>query len=119
MFSFLSSYVKSEEKVRKVAFNYSKKKMAKKLYVGNLSYETNEESLKGVFAEAGAVESASIIKDKFSGRSRGFGFVEMANDEDAQKAIDMFNEKDVDGRKIVVNEAKPMTERPPQRKNNF
>ncbi len=86
--------------------------MSKKLYVGNLSYETNEDSLKEAFAEAGAVESASIIKDKFSGRSRGFGFVEMVNDEDAQKAIDLFNEKEVDGRKLVVNEARPMTDRP-------
>jgi RNA recognition motif-containing protein len=89
--------------------------MAKKLYVGNLSYNTTEDSLREVFAEVGAVASTSIIKDKFSGRSRGFGFVEMENDDDAQKAIEMFNEKDVDGRKLVVNEAKPMTERPPQR----
>ena len=90
--------------------------MAKKLYVGNLSYDTTEDSLKEAFSEAGAVESAAIIKDKFSGRSRGFGFVEMTNDEDAQKAIDMFNEKEVDGRNLVVNEAKPMTDRPPQRR---
>jgi cold-inducible RNA-binding protein len=89
--------------------------MAKKLYVGNLSYNTTEDSLREVFAEVGAVASTSIIKDKFSGRSRGFGFVEMENDDDAQRAIEMFNEKDVDGRKLVVNEAKPMTERPPQR----
>ncbi len=89
--------------------------MAKKLYVGNLSYDTDEDALKSTFAEAGAVESVTIIKDKFSGRSRGFGFVEMENDDDAQKAIDMFNEKDIDGRKLVVNEAKPMTDRPPQR----
>jgi len=85
--------------------------MAKKLYVGNLSYETNQERLKEVFSEAGSVETASVITDKFSGRSRGFGFVEMATDEDAQKAIDMFNEKEVDGRKLIVNEAKPMTPR--------
>lgn len=89
--------------------------MAKKLYVGNLSYDTNEDSLKNLFSEAGNVESAMIIKDKFSGRSRGFGFVEMTNDDDAQKAVDMFNEKEIDGRKLVVNEAKPMTDRPPQR----
>ncbi len=88
--------------------------MAKKLYVGNLSYDTSEEELKNVFAEAGAVESATIIKDKFSGRSRGFGFVEMSNDEEAEKAIEMFNKKDIDGRNLVVNEARPMTERPPQ-----
>jgi cold-inducible RNA-binding protein len=92
--------------------------MAKKLYVGNLSYDTTEDILKDVFSEAGEVESATVIKDKFSGRSRGFGFIEMANDDDAQKAVDMFNEKDVDGRKLVVNEAKPMSDRPPQRGGN-
>ena len=90
--------------------------MAKKLYVGNLSYDTTEDSLKNAFAEAGAVESVTIIKDKFSGRSRGFAFVEMTNDEEAEKAIGIFNEKDLDGRNLVVNEAKPMTDRPPQRK---
>ena len=91
--------------------------MAKKLYVGNLSYDTTEDSLKETFSEAGAVESVAIIKDKFSGRSRGFGFVEMTNEEDANKAIEMFNEKSVDGRNLVVNEAKPMTDRP--NKGNF
>ena len=85
--------------------------MAKKLYVGNLSYETTDERLNEVFSEAGAVESATVIKDKFSGRSRGFGFVEMANDEDASKAMDMFNEKEIDGRRLIVSEAKPMTPR--------
>ncbi len=90
--------------------------MSKKLYVGNLSYDTTEDSLKDTFSEVGAVESVAIIKDKFSGRSRGFGFVEMTNDDDAKKAIEMFNEKEVDGRNLVVNEAKPMTDRPPQRR---
>ena len=90
--------------------------MAKKLYVGNLSYDTTEDSLKDIFTEAGAVESVAIIKDKFSGRSRGFAFVEMTNDEDAEKAIGMFNEKDIDGRNLVVNEAKPMADRPFQKK---
>ena len=85
--------------------------MAKKLYEGNLSYETTDERLNEVFTEAGAVESANVIKDKFSGRSRGFGFVEMASDEDASKAMEMFNEKEVDGRKLIVSEAKPMTPR--------
>ncbi len=85
--------------------------MAKKLYVGNLSYETTDERLNEVFSEAGTVESATVIKDKFSGRSRGFGFVEMANDEDASKAMDMFNEKEIDGRRLIVSEAKPMTPR--------
>ncbi|HEY4496931.1 MAG TPA: RNA-binding protein [Candidatus Paceibacterota bacterium] len=89
--------------------------MAKKLYVGGLSYSTNEDALRDAFAQAGSVESANVIMDKMTGRSRGFGFVEMANDEDAQKAIDMWNGKELDGRTINVNEAKPMEARPPRR----
>ncbi len=89
--------------------------MAKKLYVGGLSYTTTEDGLKDAFSRAGAVESAVIIMDKMSGRSRGFGFVEMANDEDAAKAIEMFNGKELDGRTVTVNEARPMGERPPRR----
>ena len=85
--------------------------MNKKLYVGSLSYTTTEESLKTLFSQAGTVESATVIMDKMSGRSKGFGFVEMATEEDAQKAIDMFNEKELEGRKIIVNEARPMRER--------
>lgn len=83
--------------------------MAKKLYVGGLSYSTTEDALREAFSKAGAVESASIIIDKMSGRSRGFGFVEMTNDDDAQGAIDMWNGKELDGRKVIVNEARPMT----------
>lgn len=90
--------------------------MAKKLYVGSLSYSTNDDSLKEAFSQAGSVASANVIIDKMSGRSRGFGFVEMASDEDAQKAIDMLNGKELDGRKITVNEARPMTDRPPQQR---
>jgi RNA recognition motif-containing protein len=86
--------------------------MAKKLYVGNLPYSTTDASLKEMFAEAGTVESASIIIDKMSGRSKGFGFVEMSTEEEAQNAISMFNGKEMDGRKIVVNEARPMEDRP-------
>lgn len=86
--------------------------MAKKLYVGGLPYSTTDEALKDVFSQAGAVESATIIKDKFSGRSKGFGFVEMSSDEEAQKAIDMFNGKDFEGRNLTVNEARPMEDRP-------
>lgn len=86
--------------------------MAKKLYVGSLSYETTENTLREAFSKAGQVESAAIIIDKMSGRSKGFGFVEMSSDEDAQKAIEMFNEKELDGRKIIVNEARPMESRP-------
>ena len=88
--------------------------MGKKLYVGSLSYDTTDESLKEAFSQAGTVESASVITDKMSGRSRGFGFVEMATDEEAQKAVEMFNGTQMGGRTIVVNEARPMTERKPQ-----
>jgi RNA recognition motif-containing protein len=86
--------------------------MAKKLYVGGLPYSTTEDELRDAFAGAGAVSSASIIMDRMSGRSKGFGFVEMTNDEDAQKAIDMWNGKDFGGRTLTVNEARPMEERP-------
>ena len=89
--------------------------MAKKLYVGGLPYSTTEDSLKDYFSKAGAVESATVVMDKMSGRSRGFGFVEMANDEDATNAISMFDGKDFEGRNIVVNEARPMEERAPRR----
>ncbi|HNZ83969.1 MAG TPA: RNA-binding protein [Candidatus Pacearchaeota archaeon] len=86
--------------------------MAKKLYVGNLSYGTVEQSLKDLFAQAGTVESATVITDKMSGRSKGFGFVEMSTDEEAQNAISMFNGKEVDGRNLTVNEARPVEDRP-------
>lgn len=89
--------------------------MAKKLYIGNLPYSTTDAQLKDLFSQAGAVESAMLPIDKMSGRPRGFGFVEMADDEGAQKAVEMFNGYDMDGRKLVVNEARPMTERPPRR----
>ena len=85
--------------------------MAKKLYVGGLPYETTESELEKMFSEAGAVESAVIITDKISGRSKGFGFVEMATEEDAQKAIEIMNKKEVGGRTIVVDEARPMKPR--------
>jgi len=86
----------------------------KKLYVGNLAYATTSDSLRKSFEQVGPVASASVITDKMSGRSRGFGFVEM-EDADVEKAIEMWNGKDLDGRKIVVNEARPMAERPPRR----
>lgn len=89
--------------------------MAKKLYIGNLSYDTTDESLRDSFSKAGTVESATVMKDKMSGRSRGFGFVEMATDEEAQKAVEVLNGQEIDGRKVVVNEARPMTDRPPRR----
>ena len=85
--------------------------MAKKLYVGGLSYDTTEATLKDAFAAAGTVESATIIIDKMTNRSKGFGFVEMSSDEEAAKAIEMFNGKDLDGRNVTVNEARPMAPR--------
>jgi len=86
--------------------------MAKKLYVGGISYNTSEEALKEYFSQAGVVASAIIIKDKMTGRSKGFGFVEFENDADAEKAIEMFHGKEFDGRTLTVNEARPMEERP-------
>jgi RNA recognition motif-containing protein len=85
--------------------------MAKKLYIGGVSYSTTNDSLKAAFAQAGNVESATIIMDKMTGRSKGFGFVEMATEEEAQAAIAMWNGKELDGRMIRVDEAKPMTGR--------
>lgn len=84
--------------------------MAKKLYVGSLPYETTEQELKELFAQAGTVESASVISDRYSGRSKGFGFVEMSTDEEAQKAVEMFNNYQMGSRNIVVNEARPKPE---------
>lgn len=92
--------------------------MAKKLYVGGLPYSTTDDALKEAFAQAGTVESATVIVDKMSGRSKGFGFVEMSSDEEAQAAIEMFNGKDFEGRTITVNEARPMEARPPRRDFN-
>lgn len=86
--------------------------MAKKLYVGGLSYSTTSDALKEAFSAAGNVESAIVITDKMSGRSKGFGFVEMSSDDEAAKAIDMFNGKELDGRTITVNEARPFEPRP-------
>jgi RNA recognition motif-containing protein len=87
----------------------------KKLFVGSISFNSTEESLKQKFEEIGPVSSAKIIFDRFSGRSKGFGFVEMENDEDAAKAIEQLNGSMLDGREIVVNEAKPEGERTPRR----
>lgn len=93
--------------------------MATKLYVGGLPYSTNESALREYFAGAGNVTSATIIMDKMSGRSKGFGFVEMSTDEEAQNAISMFNDKEFDGRKLTVNEARPMEARPPRTGGGF
>ena len=88
--------------------------MTKKLFVGGISYETTEDTLKETFSSAGTVESATIIVDKISGRSKGFGFVEMSSEEEAKKAIEMLNGKELDGKNITVNEARPMESRPPR-----
>ncbi|MDR3582205.1 MAG: RNA-binding protein [Candidatus Pacebacteria bacterium] len=93
--------------------------MATKLYVGGLPYSTTQDELQEAFAQSGAVVSASIITDKMTGRSRGFGFVEMASDDDAQKAIENWNGKDFGGRKLTVNEAKPLEARPPRREGGY
>jgi RNA recognition motif-containing protein len=85
--------------------------MATKLYVGNLSFRTTSEELREAFAAVGTVESASVIEDRETGRSRGFGFVEMATPEEAAAAIEAFNGKDFGGRNLTVNEAKPRTDR--------
>lgn len=82
-----------------------------KVYVGNLSYSLTSEQLGQTFSEAGEVVDATVITDKYSGRSKGFGFVEFANEADAQKAIEMFHDKEVEGRKLVVNVARPREER--------
>ena len=89
--------------------------MAKKLFVGGMPYSTTEDSLKSAFSKAGTIDSVTIITDKMSGRSMGFGFVEMSNDDEAQKAIEMFNGKEFEGRTLTVNEARPMEARPPRR----
>ena len=93
--------------------------MAKKLYVGGLSYNTTEATLRDTFAAVGTVETATIIMDKMTGRSKGFGFVEMATEEDAQKAIAQLNGKELDGRTLTVNEAKPMEPRAPRTGGGF
>jgi RNA recognition motif-containing protein len=85
--------------------------MATKLYVGNLSFRTTSEDLREAFSSVGTVESATVIEDRDTGRSRGFGFVEMATPEDAAAAIEQFNGKDLGGRNLTVNEAKPRTDR--------
>src|SRR3979411_1126129 len=85
--------------------------MSMKLYVGNLSFQTSSEDLQQLFAEAGTVESASVVEDRETGRSRGFGFVEMATKEEGEAAIQQFNGKEVNGRNLNVNEARPREDR--------
>lgn len=89
--------------------------MAKRLFVGNLPYSIDDNSLSTLFGEVGTVASATVIIDRMSGRAKGFGFVEMSSDEEADKAVAELNGREMDGRKIVVNEARPMEERAPRR----
>ena len=86
--------------------------MATKLFVGSLSWNTTDDQLKELFAAVGTVTSATVVTDRESGRSRGFGFVEMSNDEEAKKAVEELNGKELDGRTINVSEARPKEDRP-------
>ena len=85
--------------------------MSKKLYVGNLAFQTTSQDLQDLFAQAGTVESASVVEDRDTGQSRGFAFVEMSTDEEAASAIDQFNGKELGGRMLKVNEARPRENR--------
>jgi RNA recognition motif-containing protein len=86
--------------------------MATKLFVGSLSWNTTDDQLKELFAAVGTVTSATVVTDRESGRSRGFGFVEMSNDDEAKKAVEELNGKELDGRTINVSEARPKEDRP-------
>ena len=85
--------------------------MSMKLYVGNLAFQTSSEELRTLFAQAGTVESATVVEDRDTGRSRGFGFVEMASKEEGAAAIQRFNGQDLNGRNLTVNEARPREDR--------
>ena len=84
------------------------------IYVGNLSYQATDDDLREAFEKFGTVSSVQVIQDKFTGRSRGFGFVEMPDDAEGQKAIDGVNNTDIAGREVRVNEARPREDRPPR-----
>ena len=88
--------------------------MAKKLYVGNLPYSTTGDDLKNLFSQSGTVSSAQVIMDKMTGRSKGFGFVEFGDDNEANAAIESWNGKELDGRALTVNEARPLEPRAPR-----
>ncbi len=89
--------------------------MSKQLYVGGLPYSSTEDAVRSAFEQAGAVSSVKIMTDKFTGRSRGFGFVEMADEAGAAAAIEMWDGKEFEGRRLKVNEARPLEDRPPRR----
>ena len=112
MFSFgeLTRYVSKME---------SNSVQGNKLYVGGIPYRSTEDELKTAFSEAGTVVSASIISDRMTGRSRGFGFVEMSSEAEAQAAIDRWDGKEFDGRTLSVSFARPQGERPPRREGGF
>ena len=93
--------------------------MATKLFVGSLAWATTDDSLQAFFSQAGTVTSARVITDRATGRSKGFGFVEMSSDEESQKAVAELNGKDLDGRSIVVNEARPMEPRDNSSRGGF
>jgi cold-inducible RNA-binding protein len=84
--------------------------MGRRLYVGNLPYQTTDEDLNALFSQAGAVESVRVMRDMATGRARGFAFVEMVSDDDAQKAVEQFHDYQLQGRALVVNEARPRPE---------
>lgn len=93
--------------------------MAKKLYVGGLPYATTDAELREAFSESGEVSSATVIMDKMTGRSKGFGFVEFANDAEADAAITRWNGADFGGRSLTVNEARPLEARPPRQNGGY
>lgn len=93
--------------------------MAKRLFVGNLSYGVTSSQLEDLFSQAGKIVSLNLITDKFSGQSKGFAFVEMTTEEEAKEATNRFNNFEIDGRKIVVNEAKPQEDRDRNTGGNF
>jgi RNA recognition motif-containing protein len=90
-----------------------------KIYVGNLSYSSTEEDIRAAFQQFGTVDTAELVIDRSTGRSRGFAFVEMGNDDEARAAIAGLNEKDLDGRSLKVNEAKPRTDRPERSNDRY
>ena len=92
--------------------------MSNKLFVGSLSYSVNDDQLKDAFAAAGNVASAKVIVDRETGRSKGFGFVEMGSDDEAKAAVEMLNGKELDGRAMAVSEARPREDRPSRPQNN-
>src|SRR5258707_13793823 len=95
------------------AFTRINSTMGTKLYVGNLSFNTTENELQELFSQAGAVQEVTLMQDKFTGKSRGFAFITMGSDEDAQNAISKFNGQTIEGRPLTVNEARPREPRPP------